>query len=334
MERIKLAHGGGGALTRDLIEAVVRRYFDSSLLEALPDSANLNLNGCSVAFTTDSYVVDPIFFPGGDIGKLSVFGTVNDLAVSGSVPHFISCALILETGFPIGDLTRILQSMKEAARLAGVEVVTGDTKVVPRGKVDKIFINTAGIGLCRQGSSSPGGRLAPGDKVIVTGPVGDHGAAIMACREGLNIESDLKSDCHPVTEAAQVILDKADRVPFMRDITRGGLATVLNEAVCGKETGIVIDEKCVPVRSEVNSIAELLGVDPYYLACEGRLAAVVDSGSADSVLNALSLSDGAAGSVAVGEVSSSYAGKLVAKTPFGTHRLLQLLSGEQLPRIC
>ncbi len=334
MERIKLAHGSGGTLTHELIAGKIRNVFDSPLLEDLPDSASIALHGCRLAFTTDSYVVDPVFFPGGDIGKLAVFGTVNDLAVSGSVPHFISCALILEAGFAESDLDKILDSMGRAAHLAGVDVVTGDTKVVPAGKADKIFINTAGLGIFPKGARGPEGALTAGDRVIVTGPTGDHGAAVMACREGLNLESNIESDCAPVTEAARTILDGARRVPFMRDITRGGLATVLNEAVRGQEVGIVLDEQCIPVRDEVRSISELLGIDPCYLACEGRVAAVVDGESAEKVVDGLRGCQGAEDAVIAGKVTNDYVGKLVSRTPFGTHRLLQMLSGEQLPRIC
>ncbi len=333
-ERVKLAHGSGGALTRDLIEGTVRKYFDSPLLESLPDSASVPLEGSSVAFTTDSYVIDPVFFPGGDIGKLAVYGTANDLAVSGAVPQFISCALIIEAGFPMEELEKILCSMDAAAVRAGVEVVTGDTKVVPHGKVDKIFINTAGLGAFLTGGAVPGGASMAGDKVIVTGPLGDHGAAVMACREELGLQSSLESDCAPVTEAARMILDTAKRVPFMRDITRGGLAAVLGEGVSEWDAGIILEEQSVPVRDEVRSIAELLGIDPLYLACEGRVAAVVDSQSADTVLTRLLACKETSGSAIIGEVSSEYTGKLVAKTPFGTHRVVQLLSGEQLPRIC
>ncbi len=334
MNRIKLAHGSGGRLTRELISGEIRKHFDSPLLEGMPDSASIALHGGSVAFTTDSYVVDPIFFPGGDIGRLAVFGTVNDLAVSGCTPRFISCALIIEAGLAEDDLRRILSSMAEAAHLAGVDVVTGDTKVVPAGKADRIFINTAGLGIFAKDARIPGGELLPGDRVVVTGPLGDHGAAIMACRKGLNVTSNVESDCAPVTESARAILAAAERTPFMRDITRGGLASVLNEAVEGGRLGIVLDEEKVPFRDGVRSISELLGIDPYYLACEGRVAAVVDAGSADGVLEALSSRPGAARSAVIGEVTEDYAGKLVARTPFGAHRLIQMLSGEQLPRIC
>jgi len=229
-ERIKLGHGSGGILTRRLIEETLLRYFRSPRLAGLPDSALLEPADGRIAFTTDSYVVDPIFFPGGDIGKLAVFGTVNDLAVVGTVPRFISCALILEEGLPTDDLERVLESMRKAADVADVEIVTGDTKVLPRGKADRLFINTAGLGVVADGQAVPGGHPRPGDAIIVSGPVGEHGAAVVSRREGLNLESSVLSDCAPLTSVAQAVLGSARRVEFMRDVNRGGLDTVMNEA--------------------------------------------------------------------------------------------------------
>ena len=333
-ERVKLGHGSGGILTRRLIEETLLRFFPSERLAALPDSAWLDVPGGRLAFTTDSYVVDPIFFPGGDIGKLAVFGTVNDLAVVGALPRFISCALILEEGLPMRDLETILASMKEAADKAGVEVVTGDTKVVPRGKADAVFINTAGVGVVPEGSSLPGGEALPGDVVIASGPLGDHGAAVLSKREGLSLGSSVESDCAPLTAAAQAVLRNAARVPFMRDLTRGGLATVLNEATAGDAPAILLRETAIPVREEVRSICELLGLDALYLACEGRLAAIVDPENAPAVVDALRATPGAEGTCVIGEVSAHYRGEVVLETQLGTHRLLQMLSGEQLPRIC
>lgn len=331
---IRLGHGSGGTLTRQLIEDTLLEYFRSPLLSSLPDSATLTIHGVRVAFTTDSYVVDPIFFPGGDIGKLAVHGTVNDLAVCGAVPRFISCALILEEGFSEDDLRVILASMQEAAGLAQVEVVTGDTKVVPRGKADGVFINTSGIGIVPPEVDLPGGPMQAGDRVIVSGPLGDHGAAVLSKREGLNLKSTVLSDCAPVIGIAQTILAHAARVSFLRDVTRGGLATILNEAVSGSQVGIMLVEEDIPIRAEVRAICELLGLDPFYLACEGRVAAVVDRASAEEVAGALSVAPGGEGSCIVGTVSDRYQGQVVAETPFGTHRLIQMMSGEQLPRIC
>lgn len=331
---IKLGHGSGGTLTRELIEGTLLRFFDSPLLSDLPDSAVLPAATGRIAFTTDTYVVDPIFFPGGDIGKLAVCGTVNDLAVVGATPRCISCALILEEGLPQSDLEVVLSSMEDAAEVCQVEVVTGDTKVVPRGKADGIFINTAGIGIVSPEANQPGARMEAGDAVLVTGPVGDHGAAVLAQRQGLHLKSEVLSDCAPLTALARTILEGAERVSFLRDVTRGGLATILNEAAEGSGLGIVLDEETIPVRPEVRSICELLGIDPLYLACEGRLAAVLDADSADSLMEALSAVPDGDNCAIVGRVTEDYPDQLVAQTPFGTHRLIQMLSGEQLPRIC
>ena len=331
---IKLAHGSGGVLTRRLIEETLLKYFRSPLLASLPDSATLPVHGGGIAFSADSYVVDPIFFPGGDIGRLAVCGTVNDLAVVGAIPRFVSCSLILEEGFPQSDLEAILASIRDAAAEAGVEVVTGDTKVVPHGKADKLFVNTAGIGLMEPAGKTPGGPMQAGDAVLVSGPLGDHGAAVLSRREGLGLQGSLASDCAPVTGIAQAALRTAARVPFMRDVTRGGLATILNEAVSGSQLGILLAEQDIPFRAEVRSICELLGLDPLYLACEGRVAAVVDADSADKVVEAVRNARGGEGCRIIGRVCEQYAGQLVAETPFGTRRLIQMLSGEQLPRIC
>lgn len=333
-EVIKLGHGSGGLLSRRLIEERILRHFGSPVLAALGDSALVDVGGGRVLFTTDSYVVDPVFFPGGDIGRLSVCGTVNDLAVAGAVPAFISCALIIEEGFPAADLDRILASMSSAAEEAGVSVVTGDTKVVPRGKADGIFINTAGLGHVAEWAGPLDSQLQPGDSVIVSGSLGEHAAAVLTRREGLGLQSSVESDCAPLTEVARAVLENAARVPFMRDVTRGGLATVLNEAVAASEFGIVLREAETPVSAEVRAICELLGLDPLYMACEGRLAAVVDAADAARVVKAVSGTDAGTGCRVVGTVTEKYGGKLVAETPFGAKRLVQMLSGEQLPRIC
>ncbi len=279
-------------------------------------------------------MVDPIFFPGGDIGKLAVFGTVNDLAVVGAVPRFISCALILEEGLPQSDLEAVLGSMQDAAQEAGVEVVTGDTKVLPRGKADRLFVNTAGLGAMRPGVAPPGGHARPGDAIIVSGPVGEHGAAVLARREGINLDSPVVSDCAPLTAVAGAVLGAAGRVAFMRDLTRGGLATILNEATAKDQPGILLEEECIPVREEVRSICELLGLDPLYLACEGRLVAVVNAEDGGDVLAAMRAVPAGRGSQQVGYVTEAYEGRVALRTQLGTHRLLQMLSGEQLPRIC
>ena len=331
---IKLAHGSGGVLTHRLIQETVLKHFRSDALSSLPDSATLAVAEGRIAFTTDTYTVDPLFFPGGDIGKLAVCGTVNDLAVAGAVPAYISCALVLEEGLPRDDLERVLASMERAAQVAGVEVVTGDTKVVPKGQADRIFINTSGIGVIPEGAVLPDGKMRPGDVVVVSGPLGDHGAAVLSAREDFALESDVASDCAPVTPIARAILHSAERVSFLRDVTRGGLATILNEAVAGGGLGIVLNEEDVPVRPAVRSLCELLGLDPLYLDGEGRVAAVVDAESAEGVVRAARSAPGGESACIVGKVCDQYAGQLVGLTPFGTHRLIQMLSGEQLPRIC
>ncbi|NLW51499.1 MAG: hydrogenase expression/formation protein HypE [Candidatus Brocadiaceae bacterium] len=333
-DHIRLGHGSGGILTRRLIEGTLLNHFRSPVLQALPDSAWLEVGGACLAFTTDSFVVDPIVFPGGDIGSLAVFGTVNDLAVAGAAPRYISCALILEAGLPTAELDAVLASMARAAEEAGVEVVTGDTKVVPRGKADRIFINTAGIGTPMDGCTPPGGPAHEGDVVIVSGPVGDHGAAVLSRREGMAMETTILSDCAPLTRAAAAVLRTARRVPFLRDLTRGGLATVLNEATGPGRPGLLIHEERTPVHEQVRAICEVLGLDPLYMACEGRLGAVVDAESVPAVLAALRAVPGAEGAAAVGEVTARYEGTVALQTALGTRRLLQMLSGEQLPRIC
>jgi len=333
-EHIRLGHGSGGILTRRLIEDTLLKAFTSPHLVALPDSATLDIGGARLAFTTDSYVVDPIFFPGGDIGKLAVCGTVNDLAMVGAIPRFISCGLILEEGLPTADLETVLRSMARAADDEDIQIVTGDTKVVPRGKADKVFINTAGIGTIAEGAPTPSGNPLEGDAIIVSGPVGDHGAAVLSRREGLNLESLVHSDCAPLTGAAQAVLRNVERVSFMRDLTRGGLATVMNEATGHGRPGVLLREDDVPVRDEVRSICEFLGLDPFYLACEGRLAAVVDPDSAEAAVQALNGVPGVDDSCIIGRIDGRYTGKVVVETGLGTKRLLQMLSGEQLPRIC
>ncbi len=331
---IRLGHGSGGVLTRQFIEGTLLRFFRSPRLAPLPDSAWLDLGGTELAFTTDSYVVDPLFFPGGDIGKLAVFGTVNDLAVVGALPRFVSCALIIEEGLPNADLDAILQSMQGAAEQAGVEVVTGDTKVLPRGKADGLFINTAGIGALPQGGRRPGGEMLPGDCLLVSGPVGDHGAAVLSRREGISLDVAVPSDCAPLTAVAQAVLGSAQRVPFLRDLTRGGLATILNEATAPGTPGIVLEEARTPVRDEVRALCEILGLDPLYLACEGRLVAVVDPDSRDAVIAAVRAAPGGDDACVAGCADGHYDGQVVLETVLGTRRLLPMLSGEQLPRIC
>ena len=286
-ERITMSHGAGGKATHTLIEAIFLDAFRNPLLEPLGDSALLELGGARVALTTDSFVVAPLFFPGGDIGDLAVNGTVNDLAMSGATPLYLSAGFILEEGFPVADLTRITASMRDAAAAAGVSIVTGDTKVVQKGKADGCYINTAGVGLLTRDQVLGLDQARPGDAILVSGPVGDHGITIMLARGELDIEADIVSDTAPLAGLAATLLDAVPGVRALRDATRGGVATILNEIATAAEAGIVVSEDAIPVRAEVRGASELLGIDPMYVACEGRLVAVVDGGQADGALAAL-----------------------------------------------
>jgi hydrogenase expression/formation protein HypE len=318
-----------------LVREVFQHTFDNPILDELLDAAVLEVGGSRLAFTTDSFVVDPIFFPGGDIGKIAVCGTVNDLAVSGAEPLFLSAGFIIEEGFPIPDLRRIVRSMREAAERAGVRVVTGDTKVVGRGNADKVFINTAGIGVI------PGGRrlsprcMEPGDVVLVSGTMGDHGLAILAQREGLSFSTPVESDCAPLNRITAAVLEAGgDGVRCMRDPTRGGLATTLNELAGQSGRGILVKEELIPVRREVRGACEMLGIDPLYLANEGKLIAVVAPEKAEMVLKVMkSLPEGRE-AVEIGEVLSSDEGLVLLETELGATRILTMLEGEPLPRIC
>jgi hydrogenase expression/formation protein HypE len=332
---ILLGHGSGGTLTNQLIRTVFQEALHNPILDEMLDAALLDLGQGRVAFTTDSFVVDPIFFPGGDIGKLAVCGTVNDLAVSGAVPLYLSSAFIIEEGFPLADLRRIVASMQEAASAAGVRVVTGDTKVVGRGSADKILINTTGIGVVPPGRSLSPRRMQPEDIVLVSGTLGDHGLTILAQREGLSFNTPVISDCTPLNRIASAIMEAGgDGVRCMRDPTRGGLATTLNELAGQGERGILVQETAIPLRREVVGACEMLGLDPLYLANEGKAIAVVAPGAAEPVLAAMrSLPEGQ-GAVAIGRVTESGRGLVLLETELGATRILNMLEGEPLPRIC
>lgn len=334
-EVIILGHGSGGALTNRLIKDVFQDAFENPILDELLDAAILDIDGGKLAFTTDSFVVDPIFFPGGDIGKIAVCGTVNDLAVSGAEPLYLSAGFIIEEGLLISDLKKIVQSMRSAAQAAGVYVVTGDTKVVGRGNADKIFINTAGIGVIPAGRRLSPRYMQPGDVVIVSGTMGDHGLTILAQREGLSFSTPVESDCTPLNRITKAILDAGgDSVRCMRDPTRGGLATTLNELAVQSGKGILINEERIPLRREVVWACEMLGLDPLYLANEGKVIAVVAPDAADCVLDAMrSLPEGE-GSVAIGQVIAEEEGLVLLETELGATRVLGMLEGEPLPRIC
>ncbi|MBR0091753.1 MAG: hydrogenase expression/formation protein HypE [Lachnospiraceae bacterium] len=332
-EVITLDIGSGGQKTSRLIEERILPLFDNDALRVLGDGAVLT-GSERLVFSTDSFVVSPAFFAGGNIGKLAVCGTVNDVCMAGGEPKYLSLSLIIEEGFPVKKLQTILETIRDEAKLADVQIVTGDTKVVERGACDGIYINTAGIGFLRHDNLSPD-RIREGDKIIVSGPVGAHGAAVMLARnEGLVEDADIVSDCANVKDAAMKLMTLGESLRCMRDPTRGGIATTLNEWTEGRSFGIILEEAKVPVSPPVDMICEMLGLDPYYLACEGRLLAAVAPEKEKEALELLHASPAGKDAAVIGEVSAEHGGKLLAKTPYGTHRILTKLAGEQLPRIC
>ncbi|MGW2219559.1 hydrogenase expression/formation protein HypE [Nonomuraea sp. NPDC001684] len=333
-ERITLAHGAGGSASHTLVEAVFVDAFRNPILEPLGDGAVLGVAGGRLAFSTDSFVVFPLFFPGGDIGDLAVNGTVNDLAVCGARPLYLSAGFILEEGFPVADLRRIATSMAAAADRAGVQVVTGDTKVVERGKADGCYVTTAGVGVLERETELTPSAIRPGDAVIVSGPIGEHGVTIMISRGELDIEADLASDTAPLNGVVAALLDAVPGVRVLRDATRGGVATVLNELARSSRLGIVVEESAVPVRPVVNGACELLGIDPLYVACEGRFVAVVDGDQAGRALEALRGHPLGAEAAVVGRVRAEPAGLVLLDTAFGGTRIVDMLVGDPLPRIC
>ncbi len=333
-ERITMSHGAGGKATQTLIEAIFLNGFSNPLLEPLEDSARVEIGGARIALTTDSYVVAPLFFPGGCIGDLAVNGTVNDLATSGAVPLFLSAGFILEEGFPVADLTRIVAAMREAADAAGVQVVTGDTKVVDKGKADGCYINTAGVGVIGHDLDLGVANARPGDAIIVSGPIGDHGVTIMLARGELDIEADVTSDTAPLGGLVADLLAAAPGVRALRDATRGGVATILNEIAKSAHVGVLVSENDIPVRAEVRGASELLGIDPMYVACEGRLVAVVDGADADRALDALRAHPLGGQAAVIGRVTADPPGIVQLKTAFGGTRIVDLLVGDPLPRIC
>ena len=331
-DRILLAHGDGGQLMADLIE----RVFASRLGRGEPagdDAAHLAAAG-RLAFTTVAFVVDPIFFPGGDIGRLAICGTVNDLATAGARPLAVSATFIIEEGLPTADLERVVDSMARTAEEAAVRVVTGDTKVVPRGKADKLYISTSGIGEIAPGVSVSGANAQAGDTVIISGPVGDHGLAVLSQREGLEFESQILSDCAPLSGMVQALLDAAPATHTLRDPTRGGLASALNEIASQSAVEIEITESSVPVRPSVAAACELLGLDPLYAANEGKMVVFVSPDAAESALRALRGHDCGREAAVIGTVTKRHTGRVLLRTALGTHRILDRHIGEQLPRIC
>lgn len=331
---ILLAHGSGGKLTHQLIEKMFLPQFKNKFLEPLHDGAVFTIGDKKFAFSTDSYVVNPIFFPGGDIGELAVNGTVNDLAMCGAHPLYLSSAFIIEEGLPVNDLWRIVLSMEEAAKRAGVMLVTGDTKVVDRGKGDKIFINTSGLGIIDKGIEIGPKRIKDGDRIIVNGEIALHGIAIMSVREGLEFETEIKSDTAPLNSLIEDMLKASKNIHVMRDPTRGGVATTLNELAEQSELGIVVNEEDIPVPDAVRGACEILGLDPLYIANEGKLLAFVPPDECDRVLFTMRKHPLGRNSVVIGEVVNQHAGTVVMKNRIGGNRVLDMLTGEQLPRIC
>ena len=331
---ILLGHGSGGRLTSQLLERLILPALDNPLLRTLDDHALVHAGATSVAFTTDSFVVTPLFFPGGDIGELAVNGTVNDLAMGGAIPLCLSLALIIEEGFPLAELARVLGSVRRAADRAGVAVVTGDTKVVGRGAADGLFVNTAGIGVPRPGVALSSSRVRPGDAIVVSGTIGDHGVAILAQREGLALGGDLASDTAPLHELVGAMLDAHPGIHGMRDPTRGGVAATLVEIATRQGLGIEVDELTIPVHDSVRGACEILGLDPLFVANEGKLVAFVPPESADLVLDAMRAHPLGRDAACVGRVTRDHPGRVLLRTPIGGQRILELPFAESLPRIC
>jgi hydrogenase expression/formation protein HypE len=333
-KNVLLAHGGGGKLSHQIIQEVFLSQFKNDLLNPLHDGAIFTLGGTRCAFSTDSYVINPIFFPGGNIGTLAVNGTVNDLAMCGSHPMYLSSSFIIEEGLPMEDLWRVVLSMKKAAETAGVQLVTGDTKVVDRGKGDKLFINTSGIGIIPDRVQIYPKQAKPSDKIILSGSIAEHGIAIMSVREGLEFETQIESDCAPLNGLVEVMLAASKDIHVLRDPTRGGVASVLNEIAESAQIGISIKEELIPVSEQVRGACEILGFDPLYVANEGKLLAFVSAEAADNVIKAMRAHPLGKNAIIIGEVIADHRGTVVMKTRIGGSRVVDMLSGEQLPRIC
>ena len=333
-DTILLGHGSGGKLSAELIRDIFLPAFQNPVLARLDDQAIVNVNGQRLAITTDSFVVKPLFFPGGDIGSLAVHGTVNDLAMGGATPQFLSVAFIIEEGFSMDSLRRVVSSLRQAAIDAGVQVVTGDTKVVERGKGDGLFINTTGIGLVAEGVQLSADRARPGDKVLLSGSIGEHGIAILAQREGLEFETQIRSDSAALHMLVSEMLSVSRDIRCMRDPTRGGVSSALNEIAESSRVGIELKESSLPVHEEVRGACELLGLDPLYVANEGKLIAIVAPEAADAVLQAMRRHALGAEAQMIGTVNKENPGLVTMRTAFGTTRIVDMLAGDQLPRIC
>lgn len=338
-KHIVLGHGSGGKLTAELIDKIFRPAFTNPILDKLDDQAVVQVNGTRLAFTTDSFVVTPIFFPGGDIGRLAINGTVNDLAMCGARPLYLAAAFILEEGLAADDLRRVVESMRDAANEAGVLLVTGDTKVVNRGKGDQVFITTTGLGVIERPVEISADRAHPGDKIILSGFIGDHGMAIMSQRENLEFEGAIQSDCAPLHGLVNVMLEVTDgdglpTIHCLRDPTRGGVATTLNEIAGQSQVGMLLQEGNIPVRETVEGACEILGLDPLYVANEGKLVAIVTAEAADEIVQRMRQHPLGGEAAVIGEVVADHAGMVLMKTEIGGTRVLDVMFGEQLPRIC
>jgi len=332
-EKILLAHGSGSKLSHDLIDKILVPPIDNPILARMDDSAVFQISG-TLAFTTDSYVVNPIFFPGGDIGRLAVCGTVNDLSMSGARPLYLSLSLIIEEGLDLDELRKVIESVRDTAAEANVQIVTGDTKVVNRGKADRLFINTAGIGLVGEGREISGSNARPGDKIILSGGIGEHGIAVMSQREGLQFNVPVVSDCAPLNHLVASMLEASRNIHSLRDPTRGGLASTLSEFAKQSGAGIVIEEDDIPLHDGVRGACELLGLDPLYIANEGKLVAIVTEEDADNVLAVMKQNQYAARAAIIGHVTSENKGRVLMRTRIGASRIVDMPTGEILPRIC
>ncbi|NEX13746.1 MAG: hydrogenase expression/formation protein HypE [Prosthecochloris sp.] len=333
-ETVQMAHGAGGRLSQELTARVFMPHLNNPVLDQLDDQARFDAEPGRIAFTTDTYVVTPVFFPGGNIGDLAVNGTVNDLCVGGAMPRYLSAGFVLEEGLPLADLERIVESMAEAARKAGVVIACGDTKVVQKGQCDRIFINTSGVGFIPPGRDVSCRNLLPGDAVLLSGTIGDHGMAILTTREGLSFQSRIQSDSAALNGMIADVLQAAPNLHAMRDPTRGGVAATLNELAVSSSVGIELDEGALPVREEVRGAAELLGIDPLSVANEGKVLLVVPAAEADAALAVLRAHEHGSKAAIIGEVVDEHPGMVVIRTSLGSRRILDMPLGEQLPRIC
>jgi hydrogenase expression/formation protein HypE len=333
-ETVQMAHGAGGRLSQELTKRVFMPHLRNAFLDQLDDQAKFDVSSGRMAFSTDTYVVSPLFFPGGNIGELAVNGTVNDLAVGGAVPQYLSAGFVLEEGLPLAELEEIVRSMAESARKAGVMIVAGDTKVVQKGQCDRIFINTSGVGFVREGVDLSCRNLRPGDAVILSGTIGDHGMAVMTTREGLSFQSRISSDTAALNGMIHEVLDVVPGVHAMRDPTRGGVAATLNELAFSSSVGIELDETAIPVREEVRGASELLGIDPLTIANEGKVLIVVPAAEAEAALAVMRSHEYGRDAAIIGTVVAEHSGMVVMKTPFGSRRIVEMPLGEQLPRIC